>query len=127
MLMLVNRDFKVVKSCKNDEEFCNYICYLKNLENQKAGPDSGYSALAWEFMRCHHRFLRICLENIDQKGFREMAERSFERHQDMLIIYKGERESPSFVPAPSDFRVAQLKLDWVKSYANEHGLHVITV
>ncbi len=127
MLMLVNRDFKVVKKCQNDQEFCDYICRLKNQENQEAESVSGYPRVTWEFMRCHHRFLRIFFGAIDQQEFREMAERSAAHQQDLLMIYKGEQETPLFVSAPCEFSIDQLKMDWVKSYAKEHGLHVITV
>ena len=126
MFMLVNRDFKVVKTCKNDQELLNYICCLKNQENQKAALNSESFPVTWEFMRSHHRFLRIFFANTRQKEFWEMAERCAAHQQDLLMIYKGDQESPLFVSAPSEFSIEQLKLDWVKSYAKEHGLHVIT-
>lgn len=126
MLMLVDHNFKVIKTCKNDQEFCHYICYLKNQENQKAAPGPDSPAFRWEFMRCPHKFLKVFFSTIDQANFREMAEQAYTIQQDMLMIYKGE-ESPLFLPAPSEAGIDQLKKDWAKSYAKEHGLHVITM
>jgi hypothetical protein len=126
MLMLVDHNFKVIKTCKNDQEFCHYICYLKNQENQKATLSPEFPGFHWEFMRCPHKVLRIFFSNSDQGNFREMAEQAYTACQDMLMIYKG-KESPLFLPAPSEAGLDQLKKDWAKSYAKDHGLHVITV
>jgi hypothetical protein len=126
MLMLVDHTFKVIKTCKNDQEFCHYICYLKNQENQKAASNPETTAFAWEFMRCPHKFLKAFFNTIDQGNFREIAEQAYAAQQDMLMIYKGE-ESPLFLPAPPEAGIDQLKQNWAKTYAKEHGLHVITV
>jgi hypothetical protein len=126
MLMLVDHTFKVIKTCKNNQEFCHYICYLKNQENQKAAPNPESPAFAWEFMRCPHKFLKAFFSAIDQGSFREIAEQAYTAQQDMLMIYKGE-ESPLFLSAPLEAGIDQLKQDWAKSYAKEHGLHVIAV
>jgi hypothetical protein len=126
MIILADRDFKVVKKCQTDEEFCSYICSLKNQENQKTLLDPESPVMKWEFMRCHHRFLKIFFETIDQNRFREMAEQAYAHHQNLLIIYKGVQESPFFASVSSDFQFEQLKTDWAKSYAKGHGFHVIT-
>jgi hypothetical protein len=45
----------------------------------------------------------------------------------MLMIYKGEREGPLFLSAPSEASMNQLKKDWALSYAKDHGLHLIAM
>jgi hypothetical protein len=127
MLMLVDCNFKVVKTCKNDQEFCDYIRFLKNRENQKVALEPEQPAVKWEFMRCHYRFLRIFFENREIKEFQETAEQSYASRQDMLMIYKGEGENPLFLSAPSEAGMKQLKKDWALSYAKSHGLHLITL
>jgi len=126
MIMLADHTFKIVKRCRHENEFCDYICYLKNQANKRADSDPENLAAKWGFTCYPHKFLEDFFKIQDEKAFREAAEQACRQQQKLLVIHKGERASPLIVPVTSEQAFAQLRKDWCKSYARDHGLIVIT-
>ena len=125
MIMIVDRSFKVLKMCRHEEEFCNYICHLKNIENKRIASDPESAGVKWGFTCYTHNFLEDFLEIRDEKTFREMAEQAYNQQQAMLVIHKGERANPLIVSVNSERNADQLRSDWCRSYAKDHGLMMI--
>ena len=127
MIMLVDQTtFKVIQRCRHDEEFFTYIISLKNRENERMAMDLQYVGVKWGFTRYSHKFLKDFVENSDPEAFREVAAQACRQNQDMLVIHKGQGETPLLLPVVSDLTVAQLKKDWCKAFAKDHGIIVIT-
>jgi hypothetical protein len=120
MVALINQDFSMLKQFDNDEKLWLYLQRQAKLgEHPPEKPDE-----KWGFVYYPYQMLKDCLEIVKDENCRSIVYQAVEQKQHIIVIYHG-RRTPFCVPVAPGVDTAQLKRDWCKVYAKNHGFHVV--
>jgi len=125
MIMLFDKDFRPVKTVRNDEELFWYI-KQEILKSQETKTEDK-SKPPWQFNQYSHQLLDTLLKEIDDKAFLLMAKQACYWQSSLICIYRGDRGSSSFFVEMPEFALELdvLKSDWCDEYLKAHNLYTV--
>lgn len=121
MIMLLDDAFQVLKTFNTDEDL---FLYLKEQEGFKSLD--GQARQNWKFVQYSHKLLGTILQEMQEKAFIHMARQACHQEQDILVICKGEGNSPALLFVTPDLDIAKLRKGWCKLYCAAHNLYILT-